>query len=129
MVLTNVNQAAKSQGFTLVELMIAIGIVAVLAAFALPAYNNYIVTAEQGQLVNNMETMQVFQEDFFLRNGNYAVNLADNDAIEDAIGWEPRTDDDIDYSIANGDGTSYSVTATSDTGMTICRVYPADTPC
>lgn len=119
----------KQSGFSLIELMITVGIIAVLAAFALPAYNSYITTAEQGQLISNMETMAVFQEDFLLRNGSYAVNLANNAAIEAAIGWEPRADDGIAYSIAAGDGSTYSVTATNASGMTICRVYPADTPC
>ncbi len=118
-----------SQGFTLVELMIAIGIIAVLAAFALPAYNSYITTAEQGQLISNIKTMEVFQEDFFLRNGEYAVDLDDNDAIRIEIGWVPQRDDDIAYSIADGDGTSYEVTAVSPSGMTICMEYPANTPC
>ena len=119
----------KQSGFSLIELMITVGIIAVLAAFALPAYNSYITTAEQGQLISNMETMAVFQEDFLLRNGSYAVNLANNAAIEAAIGWDPRADDGITYAIAAGDGSTYSVTATNASGMTICRVYPADTPC
>jgi len=119
----------RQSGFSLIELMIAIGIIAVLASIALPAYNSYITTAEQGQLISNMKTMEVFQEDFFLRNGEYAVNLANIAAIEAAIGWEPQTDDGITYSIADGDGTSYEVTAVSPSGMTICMEYPANTLC
>lgn len=119
----------KQAGFTLIELMIGIGIIAILAAFALPAYNSYIATAEQGQLISNMKTMEVFQEDFFLRNGEYAVNLANIAAIEAAIGWEPQADDGIAYSIADGDGTSYEVTAVGPTGLTICMEYPANNPC
>ena len=119
----------RQSGFSLIELMIAIGIIAVLASIALPAYNSYITTAEQGQLISNMKTMEVFQEDFFLRNGEYAVNLANIAAIEAAIGWEPQTDDGITYSIADGDGASYEVTAVSPSGMTICMEYPANTLC
>ncbi len=117
------------KGFSLVELMVALGILAIVAAFALPAYVSYTDTAADGQLVSNISTMRPFQEDFFLRNGNYAVNLADNAAIDAAIGWQPRDNDGITYSIAAGDGTTYSVTAVSPNGVTICRVYPANNPC
>lgn len=122
-------QHAIQKGFTLVELMVAVGILAIIAAFALPAYVSYTETAGDGQLISNISTMRPFQEDFFLRNGNYAVNLADIDAIDNAIGWRPRDNDGVTYSIANGDGTTYSVTAVSPSGVTICRVYPANNPC
>ena len=119
-------------GFTLIELMITITILAVLLAIGVPAYQNYIATATEGTLVKNINTMEMFQEDFFLRNGNYSVGLANIAAIDAAIGWEPRTDDGVTYSVADGpsgDASDYNVTAIHPDGTTVCLTMPDRTRC
>lgn len=50
----------KMQGFTLVEMMITVAIIAILAAIALPAYNDYI---EKGELADAKQAaVAMYQE-------------------------------------------------------------------
>ena len=48
------NQGPRSEGFTLIELMIVIAIVAILVALAVPAYNNYIIRAKVTDCINTI---------------------------------------------------------------------------
>jgi type IV pilus assembly protein PilE len=118
----------RVDGLTLIELMIVVGIIGLLAGIAIPLYNGYIQTSREGVLINNISTMEIFQEDFRLRNGNYFAPAADAAAIEAGIGWNPRDDGDIDYSIAAA-GDSYRVTATDEAGVTVCLQLPEKIRC
>jgi len=122
-------KAQVAKGFTLVEMMIVVAILAIITAIAFPLYSQYIETGEEGVLVNNLMSIEIFQEDFRLRNGVYAVDLGDRAAITAAIGWDPQADDGVTYVIADGDGTSYEVTATAADGRSVCIEFPAKTRC
>ena len=50
-------------------------------------------------------------------------------AIEAGIGWTPQDGGSIDYSIADGGGGTYEVTAVDEVGTTICVQFPGGDRC
>jgi prepilin-type N-terminal cleavage/methylation domain-containing protein len=72
----------RSQGFTLIELMIVVAIVAILAAIAYPSYRNYVI---RGQLVEATQTLAAARanmERYFQDNRQYtAVGAFTNPCI------------------------------------------------
>ena len=122
----------KSSGYTMIELMITVTILAILLVIGVPAYQNYIETSQEAVLVNNIASIEMFQEDFFLRNGAYSVGLANIAAIEGSIGWAPQQADGVTYAIVDGpsgDATDYNVTATHPDGLSVCMTMPDKTRC
>lgn len=58
-------------GFTLIELMIVVAIVAILGALAMPAYNDYIVRGKVPDATSILATKRVQMEQFFQDSRTY----------------------------------------------------------
>jgi type IV pilus assembly protein PilA len=67
----------RSAGFTLIELMIVVAIIGILAAIAIPAYQNYVVRAQVTEGLNMLAHAKTrVQESFFNRGQAPADRLA-----------------------------------------------------
>jgi type IV pilus assembly protein PilE len=64
------------QGVTLIEIMIVVAIVGMLAAIAIPAYNDYITRSRRSDAFTALETVRAAQEMYRAERGGYAVSLA-----------------------------------------------------
>ncbi len=65
-------QISKQKGFTLIELMIVVAIIAILAAIALPAYNRYVIKARRSAGSACVLEQAQFMERFYTTNMTYA---------------------------------------------------------
>lgn len=61
----------KSKGFTLIELMIVVAAVAILAAIAIPSYNDAVRKSRRGQAKADMVEYAQMAERFHTINGTY----------------------------------------------------------
>ena len=64
------------KGFTLIELMIVIAIVGILAAVALPAYQDYTIRAKMSEPLALMGEAKTSIADYFIANGAMPTNAA-----------------------------------------------------
>ncbi len=62
------------QGFTLIELMIVVAIIGILAAIALPAYQDYTVRAQVSEGLNLGSGAKTSVAEFFQDRGAWPVN-------------------------------------------------------
>lgn len=72
-----VKRPKNAQGFTLIELMIAIAIVGVLAAIAVPAYSSYLARARISEAVNYALTCKTGYVEFYATNGTRPTTVDD----------------------------------------------------
>lgn len=65
-------EQAHSSGFTLIELMIAVGIVSILAAVAIPIYTDYLTRGRLVDASTGLATMRAQMERYYQDNRTYA---------------------------------------------------------
>jgi type IV pilus assembly protein PilE len=63
------------KGFTLIELMIAVTVMAILVAIAVPTYNNYIIKSRRSDAKASLVTIAQLQETYFADNNKYADGM------------------------------------------------------
>lgn len=115
-------QPRKTPGFTLIELMIALVVVAVLAAIALPAYQSQIRSARRSEAIVEVSKVQQAQERWRANNSSYSADVSSSTTgLRITSGTTVASDYDTSsgyYNIAlsGNTGTAYIVTMGAKTG-------------
>ena len=65
------------QGFTLIELMIVVAIIGILAAIAIPAYQDYTIRAQVSEGMNLSAAAKAAVTEFFQDRGTFPANNLD----------------------------------------------------
>ncbi|MEH6467736.1 MAG: type IV pilin protein [Porticoccus sp.] len=69
----------KSRGFTLIEVMIVVAIIAILVGIAIPNYREYVIRANRAVAKGAILEVASRQEQYFVNNRSYTHLLADLD--------------------------------------------------
>ena len=109
-------ETSRFGGFTLIEVMITVAVIAILAAIALPSYIDYITRSKLVEAKTNLSDMRTRLEQYFLDNRSYPT--APGDCLAYAPGAPPAGKIYLPANIKNFtidcptmDGTNYQVRA------------------
>ena len=128
-----VPRSASAKGFTLVELMIAVAVLAILAAIAYPSYVDSVRKSRRADAMGALMQVQTEQEKLRANCPQYAGSLTGSracgaDAAATSIGLSSATTLGGFYtlSLSNASATGYTATATatgSQSSDTACRTF------
>lgn len=92
----------KTRGFTLIELLVVIAIVGILAAIAIPSFNEQVAKSRRSEAMRGLGDLQLRQERWRASNTSYGTyaNLGS------------PTVDNYTLTITGISGTGYTLTAT-----------------
>jgi prepilin-type N-terminal cleavage/methylation domain-containing protein len=120
----------KTGGFTLIELMIAVAIIGILAAVALPSYKNYVIRGKLVAGTNALTTMRASMEQYYQDNRTYATVSAPS-IVTPCVANAVSANSSLPFNVncaASGDvptSTTYTLRATG-TGTVAGAVYTID---
>ncbi len=109
------------RGFSLIELMVALVIAAIIMGVALPAYTGYMQKTRRTDAKVTLTSMASQQERYYLKNNGYTTNIA-------AIGAAVSQEGYYDITVTNapcGNSGCYTLTATPRSG----EAQAGDTDC
>jgi len=80
------DRESRILGFTLIELMIVVAIVAFLSVIAVPNFFKFLAKAKRSEAYMNLASIYTAQKAYWAEHGHYSKNLSG----PNGIGWKPE---------------------------------------
>ena len=98
----------RVRGFTLIELMVVVSMIAILAALAVPAYQDYVRKARRADAKRDLTALQLAQERWRANNVAYTTTLVGTPGLD----WRVTTTEGYyTLNITAANATTYNITA------------------
>ena len=115
-------------GFTLIELMVTIAIVAIISSVAIPAYSDYVRRGQLPEAFSQLSDYRVKMEQYYQDNRNYgAAACADVAGGPTWSTFSPTNKKYFNYAcvlpVTVPVGQSYTITATGSTAAAVGHIY------
>ena len=90
----------KRSGFSLIELMVVVAIMAFLAMIAVPNFNRFLAKAKRAEAYMNLNSIYAAEKAYFAEHNTYSDILTG----ENGIGWKPEGKPYYSYGFAGAEG-------------------------
>jgi type IV pilus assembly protein PilE len=116
----------RASGFSLIELMIVVVVIAILAAVALPSYGDYIRRSQLQEAFAKLADYRVKLEQYYQDNRNYGTNQC-GDGVP-LMSFATLPGERFGWACAlNAGGQGYTLTATGNLDRAVGHTYTLNT--
>ena len=107
---------SRDEGFTLIELMVVVMIIAVLIAIAIPSFLGFRKSAQDRAAQSEVRNVLLAEKAFWLEEGDYTETAADITALEPNAGIAAAPADGVYIDLNGASSDIVCVTRTADSG-------------
>ena len=98
----------RARGFSLIELMIVVAIMAILASVALPSYRQHVMRSHRTDATSALLRLAADQEKYYIQNNRYGTYV-ELKSPQTEHGW-------YTLAVTAADATTFTATATAKSG-------------